>query len=916
MRTFLPKPAYRRFSVWIAALVCLGGLSCFRTFEPSKIKCLDNSNCPTGWSCANGLCRSGALPIDSGATDLPRASGDADATRGDGSTDSGQGGTSGSRDGARTELGGVAGSGGSQSDVGGTTGSGGTISPDAPIGAGGALPDADGTISPDAPTGAGGALPDAGGTSQPDVPLDASGLANGSICASDGQCASVHCIDGVCCATTCTGCNACSNALTGELDGKCAPVANGKIAHQACTDETATKPCGNDGTCNGKGDCRKSAAGKQCGDATCKTDTNTYVSAPTCDGEGVCSAGTPQPCSPYLCSAATGCNKKCTKQTDCDTGTYCDTTLGTCAPSKPNGTTATQTYECTSGIVSDGVCCNKDCTGCSACTAALNGQAASTTGTCLPVTTAKGAAPHSACTIGSDPCGMDGTCDGNGNCHYPAVGSDCGNPSCNLTTSMLTKSTCSSSHTCTPGTAAACAGSMACLATGTGCKTGACSTNGDCASGTYCVSGGTCGKRPQGDACSGPGECSSGFCADGVCCNAACTELCKACNLTGTSKGTCTRLGSGQPVHGTVCTSDGSTCGGSCNGSSDTACFYPPSGQNCGTAASCSSDLTALNASACNGNGSCGSANQSCSTAGKYCDTGTTSCANKKTSGSCTLPIQCSSNSCCSSSCVSLGTNTNCSACGDACLSPKTCLGGTCSCGGGYTTCGSTCCNNSSQFCAGGICNSKRTNGNSCAGGDGSWCTSGSCVDNTCCASSSCGPDQTCGGGTCVCSNGNFYGCGNSDCSSWNFESGSLASISTNGVLTGLTISTSQYHGGTHSLKVHMKSLQNGDGGAVVVSLCRGNPGTPTYASSFSFYMMTIDTNGTFPTLGSYNAWIDDCSGSPAAEAGMGSTGGGWSLKNGTFLTTSNLCAIRFQFGFGAAYEGDLYIDDIQLTSP
>jgi hypothetical protein len=113
-----------------------------------------------------------------------------------------------------------------------------------------------------------------------------------------------------------------------------------------------------------------------------------------------------------------------------------------------------------------------------------------------------------------------------------------------------------------------------------------------------------------------------------------------------------------------------------------------------------------------------------------------------------------------------------------------------------------------------------------------------------------------------------------------------------------------------------MKSLQNGDGGAVVVSLCRGNPGTPTYASSFSFYMMTIDTNGTFPTLGSYNAWIDDCSGSPAAEAGMGSTGGGWSLKNGTFLTTSNLCAIRFQFGFGAAYEGDLYIDDIQLTSP
>jgi hypothetical protein len=421
----------------------------------------------------------------------------------------------------------------------------------------------------------------------------------------------------------------------------------------------------------------------------------------------------------------------------------------------------------------------------------------------------------------------------------------------------------------------------------------------------------------NGSNCTSDGQCSSARCVDGVCCATACTELCKACNLNG-SKGTCTLLASGQPVHGTACTSDSSTCGGSCNGSSATACYYPTAGQSCGTP-SCSGDLTTLNASACNGSGSCGSgsANQICSSAGKYCDTGTLTCATKKTSGSCTLPIQCSSNACCNNSCVSLGTDSNCSACGDACVTPKTCQGGACACGAGYSTCGTTCCSTSSQFCGGGTCSNKRTNGNSCAGGDGTWCTSGYCVDNTCCASSSCGPDQTCSGGTCVCSNGYFYSCGNSDCTSWNFESGSLAGISTNGVLSGLAISTTQYHGGTHSLKAHIKSTQNGDGGAILIPLCRNNPGHSTYASSISFYMMTMDVVGTFPTLGNYMAWVDDCSGSPVGGAGMGSTGGAWSYKSYTnFISTFDLCTLRFQFGFGAAYEGDVYIDDIQLTSP
>ena len=102
-----------------------------------------------------------------------------------------------------------------------------------------------------------------------------------------------------------------------------------------------------------------------------------------------------------------------------------------------------------------------------------------------------------------------------------------------------------------------------------------------------------------------------------------------------------------------------------------------------------------------------------------------------------------------------------------------------------------------------------------------------------------------------------------------------------------------------------------------MVQLCRTNAGSPTYASSLSFYMMTSDTKGVFPTIGNYMAWVNDCSGSPVGGAGMGSTGGAWAPKSYSgFNSTSNLCTLIFNFGFGGAYEGDLYVDDIQLTSP
>ena len=163
-----------------------------------------------------------------------------------------------------------------------------------------------------------------------------------------------------------------------------------------------------------------------------------------------CPAATPQDCSPFQC-ASTGCLKTCTSQTDCGGTNYCKITSGTsgtCAAKNTNGTPATQTFECTSGVVADGVCCDKACTGCSACTGSPLTAAA--TGQCAYVVASQVA--HSACAASGATCGLDGKCDGAGACRYsPSEGASCNDPSNLCVTSRICQN-----HTCTTGTTTTC----------------------------------------------------------------------------------------------------------------------------------------------------------------------------------------------------------------------------------------------------------------------------------------------------------------------------------------------------------------------------------------------------------------------------------------------------------------------------
>jgi hypothetical protein len=158
----------------------------------------------------------------------------------------------------------------------------------------------------------------------------------GAPCASTSQCQSGFCADGVCCNTPCSGiCQACRTALTGPgKDGICGNVLAGLDPHDNCSDETATNPCGRDGTCNGYGGCSLPDGKKHLEETICVLqlkygticnglgsaipDTNSF-------GDG----GVGEDCGAFLCVDG-ACPKTCAKPTDCVTGAHCSPTDHTC----------------------------------------------------------------------------------------------------------------------------------------------------------------------------------------------------------------------------------------------------------------------------------------------------------------------------------------------------------------------------------------------------------------------------------------------------------------------------------------------------------------------------------------------------------------------------------------------------------
>jgi len=482
----------------------------------------------------------------------------------------------------------------------------------------------------------------------------------GTACAGDSECHGAHCTDGVCCDRACGGqCEACNE--TGNA-GTCTTVSGAPRGARTDCDGDGSA-C--DGACDGAdaAACAYPSASTQCRAASCSSGTAT--ASAQCGGTGSCPAVQMSECGLFACGA-TACNATCLVDGDCHSSAYC--AGGVCVLKKVPGATCAGDNQCGTGHCADGVCCDTACDGqCEAC------NLSESAGTCTPVA----GAPHgSRAACASDGSVCAGACDGTTTaiCTYPDASTQCRAPSCLAGTETVAAS-CAGGGSCPAMVQHAC-GTYACGATA--CKA-TCTADADCAAGNWCSAGQCVAKKTPGTACTANLQCAGGNCVDGVCCNSACSGQCEACNATG-SVGTCTAV-AGQPRGGrAACVADGSSCGGTCDGTLRTACAYPGASSAC-RSASCTAGV-ATAAASCEGTGKCP-------------DVQTTACA----------PFACGATAC----------NTGC-------------------------TTGAEC--SGDAFCTGGQCATKFADGAVCTG-DGQ-CLHGRCVDGVCCNTGCSGQCQAC----------------------------------------------------------------------------------------------------------------------------------------------------------------------------
>lgn len=510
---------------------------------------------------------------------------------------------------------------------------------------------------------------------------------NGTACTGTNQCVTGICsipdggagpTEGVCCDTACNGqCESCAT-------GTCSAVTAGQPVGQrtACSTHVT---CGGSCQAGNRAGCTY-PSGNVCVAEACTIDgDNEHFFQPqrTCSGGTCVNENVPaSSCGAQICQQPGGCLGGCTNDSECAAGNYCPGAGVPCEPRKPVGETCTRSGECEAGVACvDGYCCDSGCSGqCEAC------NVAGKEGTCSPAVAGTQPVGARADCAGSGAC--QGTCDGTQRfaCGFPGTATQCGTAACNGT-QATPAGVCNGSGACAQAAAVECAPGA--------CTNGSC--DGDCSQCTgtqYCVAGRCVEKLTPGSSCVAAGDCQSGYCVDGVCCDGACGGQCEACNVTG-SLGVCSAVPAGEGPRGarTACASDGSACGGTCDGTTRTTCEYPGVGLECRTA-SCGPAGTknmATLAGFCQGNGSCSPPQtQVCPALG--------ACVGNVCDGGCTIDGDCASGEFCSGGvCIALIPD------GTACALDSQCANGNCVDG----ICCDTACDQACEECSTGTCSDR-----------------------------------------------------------------------------------------------------------------------------------------------------------------------------------------------------------------
>jgi hypothetical protein len=314
------------------------------------------------------------------------------------------------------------------------------------------------------------------------VPDGATPRKTGYPCGAAAECDSGFCIDGYCCETLCDifdPANKCRACNVPGSEGRCVFAEDGTDPRGLCDGSDATT-CGQDGLCDGRGNCRLWGAGTLCGPGACVN--NAVTAPPACDGAGRCVPdATSTPCDPYACEGM-ACDTTCTASGGCAPGATCS--FNQCNMKSALGAACASAGECASGLCEKGVCCSTACSApCLSC--ALPGAR----GLCLPIPA--GTDPLNECAAQSrSSCGLDGSCDGLGACRMWSSTTPCAPRTCSGDSTVAPRF-CDGAGTCLSGIAAPCNPYTCETATGV-CYGPPCSSNAQCAVGGKCQPNGKC----------------------------------------------------------------------------------------------------------------------------------------------------------------------------------------------------------------------------------------------------------------------------------------------------------------------------------------------------------------------------------------------------------------------------------------